>query len=402
MTEALRIDLHGVSVGMLEYFPADEDYVFSFTPSYLALPRREVLGQIFEDFRPRSIITSGMPAWFANLLPQGRLRFLLANAVGVEIDDNFSLLRAIGTDLPGAVTATPSESRLPAHGDREHRTEQIPEAPSGLKFSLAGVQLKLSIVEGERGLTVPVRGQNGRLIAKFDDPLYADLPSVEHATLTWAGLTGLRTPRFRVTTIGEFVDLDPDFSGGNGTVFLIERFDRTGPSLIHRVHMEDFAQILDRPPGPPQYQGTVEQVVGVLRYLAPTDMEEFVRRVAFCVIAGNGDAHLKNWSVLYPGGSRRAELSPLYDLVSTIIYLPQDDMALSLGGTRDFAEVTVESFYSVAEAAGIDRLTVGGWVRDTCEAALRVWGQAGEVLAFSAEQRTRIERHLARLPLLQI
>jgi serine/threonine-protein kinase HipA len=400
-TEALRIDLHGLPVGILEYFPADEDYVFSFVPSYLAQPRREVLGQIFEDFRPRSIMTSGMPAWFANLLPQGRLRLLLANAVGVAMDDNFNLLRAIGTDLPGAVTATQSESRLPAQADHERRAEQVPEAPTGLKFSLAGVQLKLSIVEGERGLTVPVRGQNGRLIAKFDDPLYPNLPAVEYATLTWAARVGLRTPQFRLTTTEEFIDLDPDFSGGNGTVFLIKRFDRTGPSLVDRVHIEDFAQILDRPPGPPQYHGSVEQVAGVLRYLAPADMEEFVRRVVFCVIAGNGDAHLKNWSVVYPGGGR-AELSPLYDLVSTIVYLPRDDMALSLGGTKNFAEVTAEHFYPVGEAAGIDRSTIAGWVQDTCESALCVWSQGNEVLAFSADQRTRIERHLAQLPLLRV
>lgn len=400
MAEALRIDLHGREVGILEYFPDDEDYVFSFYPSYLSDPHREVLGQIFEDFRPRSIVTSGMPAWFANLLPQSRLRLLLANAIGVSIDDNFSLLRAIGSDLPGAITATPTHSRLPPLGERERRTQQAPEAPSGLKFSLAGVQLKLSIVEGERGLTVPVRRENGRLIAKFDDPLYPNLPAVEHATLTWAGLVGLRTPQFRVTTLDEFTDLEADFTGGNGTVFLIHRFDRTGKSLMDRIHMEDFAQILDRPPGPPQYQGSIEQIARVIRYLAPDDLEEFVRRVVFCVIAGNGDAHLKNWTLLYPDG-RRAELSPLYDLVSTIIYLPQDNMALSLGGTKDFSEVTFEHFELLANTVHVEWSTIAGWVRSTCEAALRVWSEAERLLAFDSHHRERIEHHLARVPLLE-
>jgi len=48
-----------------------------------------------------------------------------------------------------------------------------------------------------------------------------------------------------------------------------------------------------------------------------SDFDEVVRRIAFQVLIGNGDAHLKNWSFVYPDGTS-ARLSPPYDLVATI------------------------------------------------------------------------------------
>ncbi|MGC2602250.1 MAG: HipA domain-containing protein, partial [Rhodomicrobium sp.] len=47
----------------------------------------------------------------------------------------------------------------------------------------------------------------------------------------------------------------------------------------------------------------------------------------------NGDAHLKNFGILYSDVNGEAELAPVYDLVTTTAYLPQDAMALTLNGT---------------------------------------------------------------------
>jgi serine/threonine-protein kinase HipA len=60
--------------------------------------------------------------------------------------------------------------------------------------------------------------------------------------------------------------------------------------------------------------------------------------------------HLKNWSLLYPDG-RTPTLSPAYDLVSTVPYLPGDRLALNLAGTKEFAEVTLARFGRLAERA---------------------------------------------------
>ena len=51
---------------------------------------------------------------------------------------------------------------------------------------------------------------------------------------------------------------------------------------------------------------------------------EFVRRLVFSVLIGNGDTHLKNWSLLYPDG-RTPVLSPAYDFVATLPYITGDN-----------------------------------------------------------------------------
>lgn len=48
----------------------------------------------------------------------------------------------------------------------------------------------------------------------------------------------------------------------------------------------------------------------------------------------NGDAHLKNFGVLYDNAESTVRLSPIYDLVTTTAYKPADILALTLGGTK--------------------------------------------------------------------
>jgi serine/threonine-protein kinase HipA len=61
---------------------------------------------------------------------------------------------------------------------------------------------------------------------------------------------------------------------------------------------------------------------------------EFVRGLVFNALIGNADMHLKNWSLIYLN-ARDAQLSPAYDYVSTIAYLPDDALALKLVNTKN-------------------------------------------------------------------
>jgi serine/threonine-protein kinase HipA len=53
---------------------------------------------------------------------------------------------------------------------------------------------------------------------------------------------------------------------------------------------------------------------------------EYTRRLVFSALIGNGDMHLKNWSLVYPD-QRTPALAPAYDLVSTIPYMRDEDTA---------------------------------------------------------------------------
>lgn len=55
------------------------------------------------------------------------------------------------------------------------------------------------------------------------------------------------------------------------------------------------------------------------------------------VAVRNGDAHLKNFGLLYTDpASNDVQLSPLYDIVNTTSYLPKDVMALKLAKTKSW------------------------------------------------------------------
>ncbi|HEY8376617.1 MAG TPA: HipA domain-containing protein [Nannocystis sp.] len=221
-----------------------------------------------------------------------------------------------------------------------------------------------------------------------------------HLSALGATLSGVRVPPIRMGRVEEIEGLPDEIPIGDGTMYLIERFDRDPRG--GRVHMEDMGQILDRPPGSGQFEGAYEQIAAVLAAIAPGSLREFCQRLAFCVVCGNTDAHLKNWSVVYPD-RRHAELSPAYDIIAAVLYAPEridDRLALELGNAHAFESVTLASFKRLAAVSGVDFSTLGGWIREAVQRAREAWHAHAHELAFLPSERRRLEAHMARVPLL--
>lgn len=395
----LDVLLEKTRVGFLER--DDEEYRFSFDDNWLEMDtdERPVLGQIFEDRMPYDIVSEAPPCWFAHLLPQGPLLRMIARDAGVEPEDDFDILQYIGEDLPGAVLLQPGTDQP---NKKTHPISEATHPTDGrLRFSsLAGAQWKLSVHEGDRGIVLPVEGGIGNWIAKFHNPEFKDLPRVEYATMTWAKHVGIDVPPIRLGNIDEFIDLPAGIPTGDGTVFFIERFDRRPKS--GRIHMEDFGQVLDRPPGnraDGQYSMRYEHLAAVIAQLCGDDLRRYCQRVVFCVLSGNGDAHLKNWSLIYPD-HRNPRLSPAYDLVSTVLYSKLDDfLALELGKSRRYEDVDAESFALFARAIDGSQAEVTRWAIDFAQKVRTVWQEQASDFAYTATERERISKHLARVPL---
>ena len=137
--------------------------------------------------------------------------------------------------------------------------------------------------------------------------------------------------------------------------------------------MEDFAQVFGIFP-----EGKYKSVsyANIARVLWAETGEkgtyEFVKRLVFAVLTGNGDMHLKNWSLLYPD-TRTPALSPAYDLVSTLAYLPDDSLALTFGGSRSLQEIGADQLRHFADRAGLPVTPIVRIVRDTVEATATAW-----------------------------
>ncbi len=375
--------LHGRRIGTL---CQKGDYTrFVVNNHYLEDPSRSVLGLRFEENLTAPYASAlRLPKWFSNLLPEGPLREWIAKDRGVSLDREMELLAQVGHDLPGAVQVLCAEGpddgwewqETPAPGAGSAEASGGRDA-SPWRFSLAGVALKFSMLaQGDR-LTVPAAGELGDWLVKFPDYRHADVPRNEFATMSLAKAVGVDIPDIRLLHRDELDGL-PDRMWPNSEewAYAVRRFDRAPGDIDSRIHIEDFAQVRDKYPQD-KYTSTFETVAAISYRGRDVDsLREAVRRIAFSVAVGNGDAHLKNWSLIYRD-RRTPSLSPAYDLVSTVPYAPSDepeDLGLKFSGSKRFENVRL---------TGFERL----------EGALdRRFGTSGAGLAAVAEHTVRAVR----------
>ncbi len=172
----------------------------------------------------------------------------------------------------------------------------------GAGSALSGMQPKVMVAD-KAAMSAP------NVIIKTQGPRYPGLSANEWMCLSAARCAGLAVPEF---------DLSAD-----GELLVIDRFDTLPDGT--RLGFEDMAAIMqlrvrDRLSSR-KYMGSYEDIAVALR-LVCTDvaaaLEQFFGYLVLSVLVRNGDAHLKNFAVLYDG--QRTWLSPLYDQVTTTIY----------------------------------------------------------------------------------
>lgn len=213
----------------------------------------------------------------------------------------------LGFGLPGGPSALERPPVLTR--DTLRRTRWTPElfdelvrAYLGTGAGIAGIQPKVMVPVRP---TVPIP----TLIVKAASPAYPGLAANEFLCLTVARRAGLRTPGFELSD--------------DGQLLLVDRFDLTDDGC--RLGFEDIAALMglrvrdvlaDR-----KYQGSYERVAELLRMLRlpQASLARFFEQVALSVMLRNGDAHLKNFGVLYTSPDD-PELAPVFDVVTTGIY----------------------------------------------------------------------------------
>lgn len=394
MIEAVyAVLLHGEHIGAIHR--RDEFTKFIFDRDYWDRPDRSVLGRWFEDHpRKQPGAARRVPAWFSNLLPEGRLRDLIAREQGVSTHREIDLLVRIGGDLPGAVEVVPDPGTHVDGGFEIHvdAAASTPRPSGRLRFSLAGVGMKFSMrQEGDR-LVLPAHGEDGNWIVKIPDGGYPGLVANEAAVMRLAGEVGIEVPEVRVRHRDQVDELgEGAWPSGEDEAYVVRRFDRTAEG---RVHIEDFAQVLRRfGVGEGKYRSTVETVAAIAyrgRDLA--SLREMVRRTVFCLLIGNGDAHLKNWSLIYPD-RKVARLSPVYDLVCTAVYPNQADLGLPFFGATRLSEVSRDHFARLQAALNVDDDDVLDVVDETISQFSEIW-EAGAPDRLPPPVATWIEEHL--------
>jgi len=397
MTGVLDIFLHHRRVGVLTLLP-DGRILFSFDDSYAADPDRPVLSQSYyssdgELLTSTKTYSGKAPSFFSNLLPEGQLREYLAARGDIKPTHEFHLLSLLGEDLPGAVIAKPAEGfALPLKKEEEGLSGKK-EAEQPLRFSLAGVQLKFSaLLAHDGGLTIPASGMGGNWIVKLPSPAYDKIPENEYAMMHMAGEIGLAVPETKLVPLSGIAGL-PNFGKLRGTQALaVKRFDRTEDGK--RIHIEDFAQVYNVFPEKKYESVSFTNIAGMVWTLTGEEgLREFIRRLSYTILTGNGDMHLKNWSFIYRD-SRTPALSPAYDMVSTIPYIPNDRLALTFVDTKDMKRCNVRLFKKLAEKAGLPKRLVLDAARETAEKTRETWIKNKTHYALPSEIEKVIDGHM--------
>ena len=399
MTEAvLDVLLHGEAIGTLTQLGGDRT-LFAFNDDYIGNPRRPTLSLSFQDDAGGLLLDQRptrrrLPSFFANLLPEGHLRSYLAKRAGVNETRDFPLLQALGGDLAGAVQVVPSGLGIvpPSAESDEATTTTGP-----LRFSLAGVQFKLSVLEAATcGLTVPAQGAGGDWILKLPTATYAGTPENEFAVMRLAAQAGIETPEVRLVDTKDIEGLPTDMGALDGKALAVKRFDR-GPG--GRVHIEDFAQVFGLYPERKYERASYRNIAEVLwNEIGEEAIDQFIRRLIFSALIGNADMHLKNWSLTYPDGASAA-LSPAYDLLSTIAYLPDETMALRLGRSKRWRDLSLEQIRHFAARSSVpERLAVRA-ATETVARFRELWPTEAIHLGLPATTLEIINRHLVSLPI---
>ena len=356
--EALTVYLNGHKAGLL--VDNNGEMSFSYLGEYLESNEREPLSYSV-PLRSVAFGHAEIEPFLSNLLPDDIVRTRIAEILQIPRENTFALLRAIGGDCAGAVSFLEEGVSPEGNGKEEYRELADDEAgrilgnlqkrpldvgEEGFRISGAGAQDKLIACVREGRVLLPLNGTPSTHIIKPAMPDYPDSVENEWFAMRLAAACGLNAAECEIVTIG------------GRRCYVCTRYDREGAAgKVRRLHQEDFCQMLKIDPkrkyesvgGP----GFLESFA-LLRalQLPASDTIEFLDRAVFNFIVGNGDAHAKNFSVIYRNAVPR--LSPAYDIMSTAIY-PEVGrrMAMKVDGEYTFKWITRDKFIRMANKSGI-------------------------------------------------
>ena len=393
---AERADVFKGSERVGELARSEHGASFGYTSEYVAAhagdPLRSVAFALPVRVEPYQVFGTNLHTFFAGLLPEGlRLRALVRSLKTSE-DDLFSLLLASGGDAVGDVAiaasgAAPKEQgpvadtgKLGALSFRALLAESLRYEAGGGDVAIAGVQPKVSASM----ISFPVRALHKRRahILKLSPSEFPRLVENEQFFMRLAKAVGIEVAETRIVH-------DRDGEAG----LLVDRFDRVPDKsgVLHKLHQEDACQLLDRYPAD-KYRISLADVSRALEVCSAPVAErlKLLRLQAYSFLIANGDLHGKNVSVRVLGG--RVELTPAYDLLST---LPYGDRALALALEGRDDKLKASHFVTFGERVGVRARATERMLDVLCTGVIAALPRLSEI-GLAASKQAHLERLIAQ------
>ncbi len=253
-------------------------------------------------------------------MPEGALREAIKEHFSkIEKMDNIGFLRIIGPYMLGRVkfeTVGTSKSALSLvellSSPKENLFDELMDR-FALRSGISGVQPKL-LLSAINKMTMKFE----HYIVKSWDKEYDELALNEYFCMRAISNAGLETPEFHISD--------------NRSLFIMKRFDIKEDETY--LGFEDMCVLTGRGTDA-KYDGSYEEIARVIKdVISPKFRKEALTTLFTALIMNhflrNGDGHLKNYGVLYENDYTDAKLAPIYDVVTTTVYIKKDIPALRL------------------------------------------------------------------------
>ena len=369
-------------------------FVFKYESGWLNRPEAFPLS-LSLPLRPAPFENDTARPFFANLLPEGEIRRVIATKLHISEQNIYTFLEKIGGDCAGAVSILPQhEMPVERSGYREldeealHRLlTELPIRPllageEGIRLSLAGAQNKLPVYMEDDRIFIAMGNSPSTHIVKPPIVRLEETVENEAFCMALARRTGLPVSEAVIRKTRD-------------AILIVTRYDRAREQhgTILRLHQEDFCQALGILPEQ-KYESeggpSLAQCFTLLKSYSirpAADQRSLLRWVIFNTLIGNADAHAKNLSILIT--NRGPQLAPFYDLISTQVYPGlTKKLAMKIGGENRADWLQRRHWERFAHSVALKPPYVLSTAQDL---AKRVVSKAEEIAESLDENRKNIE-----------
>ena len=295
-----------------------EQYVFNYDE------KAEDVVSLTMPIRSQSWMHKELHPIFQMNMPEGALREAIKNAFSkIEKMDDMGFLKIVGPHVLGRVKFGKS-----IKSDEALSLEEILSSPIenlfeelmerfAIRSGVSGVQPKL-LLSAQNKTTMKFE----HYIVKSWQKEYPQLALNEYFCMRAIQNANLKTPEF--------------YMSEDMSLFVMKRFDVKEDNTY--LGFEDMCVLTARGTDE-KYDGSYEELARLIKDIIPPQnrrnaLVTLVKAMIMNHFLRNGDGHLKNYGVLYENDYEDANLAPIYDVITTTMYIKKDIPALYLGANK--------------------------------------------------------------------
>jgi serine/threonine-protein kinase HipA len=324
VSRGIKVFAGGKEAGKYFYNIEKREHVFTYTkdnPISLVMPYKKE--PYISQFKMIPI--------FDQFMPEGWLFEYLKNQLRKRIKDfvenDFTIFEFLAPNIKGFLNFKRGRKAKAKKELRLTLSEILENDTFDLFYELVNTYLFSSAISGlQPKVLVPLTNKSYAItddyIVKTFGGEFPHLAENEYFCIKAVKKAGIPTAEFWLSSHKKF--------------FITRRFtkrdlDENCPGF------EEFCTLFGRTKDE-KYAGSYESIAKALRKISANpegDLEIYFKIVVMNYLLKNGDAHLKNVGVLYTSPyTGDVRLSPAYDVVSTVVYIPSDQPALTLFGKK--------------------------------------------------------------------